>query len=89
MELYFTFSRCPSRLGLQNTPTASQQSGKTPPLSVQDMAYKHSNSESEVMLELWETRNTPSLPSLPGSLWPGMVASDRVRSIGQIELFDI
>ena len=27
-----------------------------------------------------------STPSLPGSLRPGMVASDRVLSIGQIEL---
>ena len=34
-------------------------------------------------------RSTPSLPSLPGSLWPGMVAPDRGLSIGQIELFDI
>ena len=34
-------------------------------------------------------RSTPSLPSLPGSLWPGMVAPDRVMSMRQIELFDI
>ena len=27
-----------------------------------------------------------SLPSLLGPLWPGMVAPDRVLSIGQIEL---
>ena len=26
---------------------------------------------------------------LPDSLWPGVVAPDRVLSIGQIELFDI
>ena len=29
---------------------------------------------------------TPSLPSLPGPLWPGMVAPERVLSMGQIEL---
>ena len=38
------------------------------------------------MLELWGMRNTPSLPSLPGSTWPGVVAPDRVLSMGQIEL---
>ena len=37
------------------------------------------------MLELWEMRSTPSLPSLPGPLWPGVVALARVLSLGQIE----
>ena len=31
-------------------------------------------------------RGTPLLPSLPGLLWPEVVAPDRVISIGQIEL---
>ena len=38
------------------------------------------------MQEVWEMRGIPSLPSLPGSLWPGVVALPRVLSIGQIEL---
>ena len=38
------------------------------------------------MLELWGMRNIPSLPSLPGPLRPGVVAPDRVLSMGQIEL---
>ena len=33
-------------------------------------------------------QSIPSLPSLPGPLWPGMVAPDEVQSIGKIELFD-
>ena len=41
------------------------------------------------MMELWGMQSTPSLPSLPDSLWPGVVELDRVLSIGQIELFDI
>ena len=41
------------------------------------------------MLEFWGMQSTPSLPLLPGSLWPGMVTPDRVLSIGHIELFDI
>ena len=39
-----------------------------------------------VMLELWKMQSTPSLPSLPGLLWPGVVAPNRVLPMGQIEL---
>ena len=46
---------------------------------------KQSDGEAPVTLEMW---TTPSLPSLPGPLWPGVVAPDMVLSIGQIELFD-
>ena len=45
--------------------------------------------ESIVMIELWGMRSTPSLPSLPGPVYLGAVAPDRVLSTGQIELFDI
>ena len=38
------------------------------------------------MLELWEMRSTSSLLSLPDSLWPEVVAPDKVLSMGQIEL---
>ena len=41
------------------------------------------------MLELWEMRSTPLLPSLPGPLKPGVVASHRVLSMGQIEVNSI
>ena len=34
------------------------------------------------MLELWGMRSTPLLPSLPGLLWPGVVAPDKALSIG-------
>ena len=47
---------------------------------------KQSHGEVPVILELWGTRSTPSLPSLPGPLLPGVVAPDRVLSISQIEL---
>ena len=29
-----------------------------------------------MMLEHWGMRSTPSLPSIPGSLWPGVVGLD-------------
>ena len=38
------------------------------------------------MLELWEIWSTPSLQSLPGLLWAGVLAPDGVQSIGRIEL---
>ena len=41
------------------------------------------------MLELRGIASTLSLPTLPSSLLPGVMALDRVLSMGQIELFDI
>ena len=38
------------------------------------------------MLELRRMRNTPSLTSLTGPLWPGVVTPDTALSMGQIEL---
>ena len=43
---------------------------------------KQSDGEVPVMLELWGMQSTPSLSLLPGPLWPGMVAPDRVLSMG-------
>ena len=37
-------------------------------------------------LELWGMRSVSSLPLLPGLLWPGIVAPDRVLSMDKIEL---
>ena len=47
---------------------------------------KQSDGEVPVMLELWGMLSTPSLTSLPGSLWPGVVAPDRILCMGHIEL---
>ena len=47
---------------------------------------KQLDNEVPVMLGHWGMRSTPSLPSLLGSLWLGVVAPDRVLSLGQIEL---
>ena len=61
---------------------------RPPPLHNECPGYgtKQSDSEVSVMLELWGKWSTPSLPLLPGPLWPGVVAPDRVLSMGQIEL---
>ena len=50
---------------------------------------KKSDGEVPVILELWWMQSAPSLPSLRVSLWPGVVAADRVVSISRKELFDI
>ena len=39
-----------------------------------------------VKFEIWGMVNIPLLTSLPGPLWSGVVALDRVLSMGQIEL---
>ena len=79
-----------SRLGLWNTLTASLQKDKTSsPNKCPGYDVKKSDGEIPVMLELWEMPGTPSLPLLPGSLWSGVVALEKVLSMGQIELFSI
>ena len=47
------------------------------------------SSESPMILVFWGTRDNPSLPSLLGPLWPGVVAPDRVLSMNQIEMLHI
>ena len=47
---------------------------------------KQSDSEVPVILEFVGMQCTPSLPLLPGTLCPGVVARDRVLSMCQIEL---
>ena len=52
------------------------------------LAYdtQQSDCEVSVMLELWGMQSTLLLPSLPGPLWPGVVAPDGILSMSQIEL---
>ena len=56
------------------------------PTRVLDMNTKQSDGEAPVILNLWGMQSTPSLPLLPGPLWPGVVAPNRVLSMGQTEL---
>ena len=51
--------------------------GQYPPMSVLDMTLKQSDGEVPALLELWGMRSTSSLPSLPGPLWPGVIAPDK------------
>ena len=76
----------PNRLGPEDIPTASLQRVKPPSQRVSWFEAKQSDGEVPVMQELWEMKSTPLLLSLPGPLCPGVVAPDRILSIGQIEL---
>ena len=57
-----------------------------PPPSVLVYDTKQSDGEVPIMLELWGMRSIPSLSLVPGPHWTGVVAPDRVLSMGQIEL---
>ena len=57
---------------------ASLQRGKTPHNECPGYDTKQSDGEVLVMLQLWGMRSTPSLPSLPDPLWPGVVAPEKV-----------
>ena len=49
---------------------------------------KQSDGEAREIQELWGVGSTSSLPSLPGQLWPGVVAPERILSMDQIETVD-
>ena len=53
---------------------------RSPPNECPGYETKQSDGEVPVMLELW------GMPSIPGSLWAGVVAPDRALSMGQIGL---
>ena len=61
----------------------------TPPNDCPRYDTKQSDGESPVIPEILGMQSTPSLPLIPGTLRSGVVAPDRVRSMSQIELFDI
>ena len=50
---------------------------RPPPNECPGYDTKQSDGEVPAMLELWGMRSTPSLPSLPGPFWPGVVALDK------------
>ena len=74
----------PSRLGLENTPTASLLRGNIPHNQCPAYNTKEYDGEVPIMLELGGMQSTPSMPSLPSTFWLGVVASGRVLFMGQI-----
>ena len=63
--------------------------GKMPPVHTHTNEYpgydiKPSDGKAST-LKIWGMWRKPSLSSVPGLLWSGVVAADRVLSLGQIE----
>ena len=56
--------------------------GSEPPNECPGYDTKQSDGEVPVILGLWGIRSTPSLPLLPGPLWPGVAAPDRALFMG-------
>ena len=64
--------------GAEEYTDCTSAKGKTPPPNeCPGYDTKQSDGEVPVMLGPWGIRGTPSLPLLPGPLWPGVVAPDR------------
>ena len=55
---------------------------RPPPNECPGYDTKQSDGQVPAVLELWRMRSTPSLPSLPVQLWPGVVAPERALSMG-------
>ena len=74
---------CPVGWGCRIQTAPLQRRGKTPsPNECPDYDTKQSDGEVSAVLKLWGMQSTPSLPLLPGPLWPGVVAPDRALSMG-------
>ena len=67
---------------VEYTDCTSAEGVRPPPNECPGYDTKQSDGEVPAVLELWGMRSTPSLPSLPGPLWPGVVAPDRALSMG-------
>ena len=64
--------------------TVSLQRGKIPSNDCPGYETKQSDVEASVMQEILGMLCIPSLPSFPGPFWAGVVAPDKVQSIGQL-----
>ena len=78
--------QCPIRWRYRIHQLLLSRGVQPPPNKCPGYDTKQSDGEVPIMPVLWGTWSTPSLPSLPGLLRPRVVASDRVLSMGQIEL---
>ena len=75
----FQEGKWPSRLGLQNIPTAEALDS---PNECPRYYAKQSDGEAAVMLELWGMRCMSLLPSHPNPICPGVIATERDQSKG-------
>ena len=82
----FLVTYWPNHQELQNIQTAFLQRGKTLTTSILDIKRNNLMVRLQWCWSFGECRVLLSLPSLPSSLWLGVVAPHRVLSMEQIEL---
>ena len=63
-----------------------QRGKNSPPNEYLEYGTKQPDGEAPVILKLWRMWSTPSLISLQYPYWPGVIAPEKFRSIGSIEL---
>ena len=81
-----TYNVAQSDGAVENPDLLSARVRPPPPQWLSWFDNKQFNGEVPVMLELRGMRITPSLISLPGPLWPGVVAPNWVQNEGLVEL---
>ena len=72
-----SFNSCPVSWGCRIHWLHLCRGVRPPPNECPGYDTKQSDGEVPAMLELWGMRSTPSLPLLPGPLWPGVVSPDK------------
>ena len=79
LVIVIQFIICPVGWGCRIYRLLLHRGVRPPPPTNECPGYDTKQSDGEVpaVLELWGMRSTPSLPSLPGPLWPRVVAPDK------------
>ena len=67
---------------IEYTDCTSAEGVRPPPNECPVYDTKQSDGEVSAMLEFWGMPSTPSLPLLPGPLWPRVIAPDMALSMG-------
>ena len=80
--MFLDYSLAQSAGAVKYTDGTSAEGVRPPPNECPGYDTKQSDGEVPAMLVLWGMRSTPSLPSLPGPLFPGVEAPDRALSMG-------
>ena len=86
MKLCFIYQTCPVSWGCRIHWLHLCREVRPPPQRVSWYDIKQSHDDVPVMLEFRGMQSTLTLPSLPGPLWPGGVAPNKLQSMGQIEV---
>ena len=88
MNIFYKIWKTQSAAAVEYTDCISAE-GWNPHNECPGYDIKQFDGKVPVMLELWGMWSTSSLLLILVPFWPGVVAPDRVLSMGQIKLFDL